>query len=356
VSADSILLLLPLLAVAVLFLLRRTRTPAVVIGWQLAEARECDRRIRERATRPSPMPAGEYSRSEQSLIDPREVPYDAALHELVQRYIAADETARTAMLDAMSTDDFYDLWTLARREAVFAMRGRSPERLVSAMNAIAIVDSTRIDYRDVLVALPLLDYVARKTGADPDPMLLAASVIAVPEMRSMIENFVKAPAKNKSLESAGMVDVQTGFVSLMIDRYHPTHDLIGAGIAVHRLLDQDHYAGSSVTAADNPPAVWFDGAERELRRIRGGVAVHGDRDGQLDQNLMIFIAEAEDAEAAETLRQAALRKDNGRPKICFTRGSIVCLMIGSEPLERFEAPIAALLQSSILNPQSSIRE
>lgn len=352
-----------LLAVIVLTLLAlvvwqlRRASGVVVLGGEIAEARRRDAQVRRG---PSPLPPGSYTAREQSLVHPEEVPLDAEIREVVERFAASDETTRRSMREAISTDEFYLLATFAHREAVFAMRDGMCERLVSGFTALAMIDKQRIDYRDAH-SFPLpLDYAARRCGVDPQPLIARAAAMSTREMREVLESFSAAPESHKTLESSLLRDVGTGFIGRGIASYEPTRDLVAAALKAYHLLDADHYPGSSVSMADDFSDHWFPGAEDAYRRIRAGAMLHGKRDDQEDgddQGIMLFLAEAANAADAEALR-AALRASEGDAELGVARGELLAAVVAKsffaerraietdQSLARFAEPLAQILEET----------
>lgn len=330
----------------------------IVLGQELANARERDERVRRNAGR-SPLPPRSYSTREKSLVHPEEVPLDTELRAVAQRFANADDTTRRKMQMAISTDEFYDLMTFALREAVFAMRDRKCEHIATGLAATAMVDVNRIDHRDASMTLAPLHYAGRRCGIDPAPLLKNAAGMSTREMREVIDNFAARPEAGKALEKWLLHDVGTGFVARMIARYEPTRDLTTAAVRVHDLLNADRYPGSDVSIADDFSDHWFPGAKDAYGRIRAGAVLHGrdETEGDEMQSIMVFLAETAHAADAEALR-AALRVGEGRASLAVARGNLVAIMIGqaflgnqrtletNESLARFAEPLAKILEET----------
>lgn len=272
------------LVVILVWLLRKPGV--VVLGTELAEARRRDGEVRRGQ---SPLPQRFYGARESSLVRPQEVPLDGEIRAVVQRFAAGDDATRRKMRQGISTDEFYELMTYARREAVFAMRDGKCERLVNGFTAAAMVDVERIDFRDAGLVSGPLHYAAGKCGVDSRLLFANAAAISTREMREVFESFLAMPGSKQTLESSLLHDVGTGFVGRMTAPYHPTRDLATAAVKIYDLLDADRYPGSTVNIADEFSDHWFPGAGDAYRRIRAGAMLHGRLDGANADETQILI-------------------------------------------------------------------
>src|SRR5688500_2093297 len=129
---------------------------ALVLGQQLADARKAERaRVASGPNSSSPMPKDTYPTDEGILawLKPKQLPLDIDLKELSRRAAALDADAHARMRHAISMDEFYTLLAFSRRMALFSIREKSPEGLREAVEAVALIEIARVDFRDVSVAL-----------------------------------------------------------------------------------------------------------------------------------------------------------------------------------------------------------
>ena len=140
---------------------RRQKPGVVVLGQQLADAHAAEERRQRSNPPPSPLRGVHYDRwrgeHRLSKLVPAEA--DERARELAQTSADASADARAATREALSLDDFYALLTFARRSAVLALReGVAP--LTDGLAAIAMIDSRRVDPRDIAWALGLLRHAS----------------------------------------------------------------------------------------------------------------------------------------------------------------------------------------------------
>jgi hypothetical protein len=65
----------------------------------------------------------------------------------------------------------FELGFISRRAAVFAIREQKADWIVNGLTAIAMIEKERVDFRDVLMTLGLLNHSATRIGenAEWDP-------------------------------------------------------------------------------------------------------------------------------------------------------------------------------------------
>lgn len=363
------------IALAVAAFLLRPRRDVVVIGEEMAEALEADRRhAKARGTGDSPLPAEEYdpSRGELSQLNPSPAPLDSALATVVRRYAASDAAGRQKMRDAIDMDGFYTLRTFAQRAAVFGLRQRSTAHLRDGLAAVAMIDPARIDPRDIPDGVALLHHAAVRIGADAPALLREAGALAEPRVAELLTGFAARPAAEKDLRQTWMLEeVQTtagpGFVRRGIDAYEPTADLLGAALQIAELVASDAYQSSDPEVASMLPPVWLRSGDaravqRALDAARAGVSLSpwmrpGVHPRHEEQNLLIFLVETANEQDAQALQDAAGQarsRDGGR--LSVAHGRLFCLFVGrsfvtevesyetDERLARFAAPLGAILR------------
>src|SRR5262249_40626595 len=142
---------------------------AVVLGTELAEAarREEEWKKRPRAME-SLLPEGGYDfwRGETNLVSPAPTSLDGELRAVCETYAAATVEEREKLRDSISMQGFGTLMTFAQRCAIFAIREKKTEFVVSGLRALAMIEEQRVDFRDIYLCMPLLYHAASKLGAD----------------------------------------------------------------------------------------------------------------------------------------------------------------------------------------------
>ncbi len=357
----------------------------VVLGEELARAAAAEElRKAQGESEPSPMPEQgyDYWRGETSLIRPVALPLDSAIAELCKRFAAADDRRREHLRSAISMDEFYTLLTFARRSAVFAIRGRDATWVEAGMTAVAMIDSGRVDYRDVLVALSLLHHAARRIGIDAALMFRQKAALCRPDTAIVVTGYLDRSDREKDIRlSWGYDEVQTssgvGLIGCGFERYEPTYDMKAIVIEIADYLATDKYLPSSVEVATVLPPVWLQNADRAaldqaMKSIRAVAQVTGslrpeESPNHNFQHFIVFLAELATEAAAQHLLEIARQKNpSGYCMIPLAEGRLFLLIIarsfaqGIEPFEtqqtmrRFAQPMIDILRRSLANEASAV--
>ena len=130
-------------------------------------------------TRPTPLPAG---------------PSDELIDEFADRFTSGSDDQRARLRSALTMDDLYTVLRYARRAAVRALRagdeddqsggqrghgGHGGQQIAArAVNALAAIDTDRVDARDLIWQACLLAYAVRRTGGDVVAVFEAAAARA----------------------------------------------------------------------------------------------------------------------------------------------------------------------------------
>jgi hypothetical protein len=317
-----------------------------VIGVQMAQAHAAEQqRLAQGNVPPSPMPEGSYPRdtSELGLLRPREVDYDGAIAALARRYARADELTRADMRRAISMGEFYQLITFSKRSTVFALRERSEQRVRDGLAALAMIEVSRVDWRDIAATLGMLHDAANRVGARADVLLSEAGRLGEPEFAATTKTYITAGREGEDLFSAAgyretVVDGQIGLVRRNFSKYEPSKDLIRPAVQVAELLAHDKYFPRGVTIADDPPKASLSGKDdarltTAMSTIRAVASVHADlrpeaHPDAAKQRMWASLAETTNASAAESL--AEISQIEG-PLDCAllgaAEGNLFCLMV-----------------------------
>jgi len=325
-----------------------------VIGQELAEAQAAEHRRKQKgALSQSPVPDGMYDfwRGEQSLINPNQNSLDLALVELCKRFAESDAESRADMRAAISMDEFYTLLTFSHRAAVFAIRERDADWVVSGLTAIAMIEQERTDYRDVLLALSLIYHSASRIGEDPDRLLQDAAALSGPGS-DLILGFSNRTPEDKDLRNSwGHDEVQTsdgtGFIGWGFEHYDPTYDLKKIVMEIAELITTDKYQPSSIQVATSLPSIWLESKKNKtpkaLRAIRAGGSIsaklrpnqHPNHDSQM---LVIFVVEAQDeATAEELLLMSRKKKASDYSMAGVAEGRLFCLVVARSFVQGVES-------------------
>jgi hypothetical protein len=318
----------------------------VVLGEQIARAAAAEeRRMAKGGTVKSPMPSQKYDRqsNELGLLRLRQAPLDLALAEITRKYAKADERTRASIRGSISMDEFYTLLTFSQRTAVFALKERSIARVIDGLTALAMIEAERVDWRDILVALSLLNHAAERIGADAGLLIREASRLSEPEVARLMSEFIGRSARHKNLRSNWgydevEIDGQVGLIRWGFQVYHPTRDLTKAAVEIADFIAKDKYHPNYVEIATELPSVWLEtkdnsGLENALKAVRACASVsgqlrpgeHPDSDSQM---FIAFLVETADESAAMTLLKISQeKKPESYAMLGVAEKDLFCLLV-----------------------------
>lgn len=180
---------------------------AFQIGASMATAAEADKRHRKRyGNAISPFAHIAYDKwkgEDDDFLDPIESPVDSKIQNLLCEFASASRKERKDVRARLSMNDFYTLLTFSSRMAIFAMRSGNTEQLRLGFTAISAIDAARIDPRDILIRLSLLNHSASRINADAGDLIKSTLPLASTEVTNIIKAFQRRPeAEKRSANSA----------------------------------------------------------------------------------------------------------------------------------------------------------
>ncbi len=316
----------------------------VTIGQEFAAAQAAEpRRLRANSGRASPLPPGRYDPwlGQLRLFDIVPLPLDSALTSYVRAAGRLTAGQRAQRRDATSLDDAYTLLAFARRSAVFAMRSGDAALVLDGLRACAAANSSRVDERDVLVALALLRHAAGRCH-DAAALLRAAGADAEPALRQLIDWFLAQPAAERDLRDAwGYVEADgpdgVGLLRWGFASWLPTVDLTSAGLRVAASLDGRDYAVDDPELASKLPAIWLSATgdpalEPILAAARAAVVIHARLRPQMtpdhdSQQLTAWLVELGDKSAAARLLELSHTPRAGHSLLGLADGPLFVLVV-----------------------------
>ncbi len=234
-------------------------------------------------------------------------------------------------------DDLYTVLRYARRAAVRALRagdeddqsggqrghgGHGGQQIAArAVNALAAIDTDRVDARDLIWQAGLLAYAVRRTGGDVVAVFEAAAARADSQTAGHLREIGGRPPGE--LREWGFREVKTaGGIGLAQDdggRYQARDDLIDIAERIAAQIAADGtWQLSEPAVGAQPQPVWLrvdrypepdpelDQARAEITGcvlVRGGMESAGSV--MQAQHLMMFVAQTRTARAAEIIARAA---------------------------------------------------
>lgn len=325
----------------------KRKPQTLVLGQQLADARRAERaRIASGPNSPSPMPKDTYPTEEGILaaLNPKPLPLDSELKDLCRRAAKLDADSHARMRRTISMEEFYTLLAFSRRMALFSVREKSSEGLREGVEAVALIELARVDYRDVSVALGVLAYACTRTGQVPRPLFEDASKKADPPVAEMLREYAQQPVAGKKLSDLSFLEeVSTkygpSFVSCGFATYSPTVDLVSIAVEIAELLEADTYGAVAIEIATTLPLVWLRSAgegavQAALEGAVAGASVSGflrseSHSKEEGHSLLVFLVEcADDAHAASL--DGFARKANHTSHAVYgcAEGRLFCVVVG----------------------------
>lgn len=357
---------------------RGETSDCIVLGGELAAARQAERRRRSKALlAKSPMPDLEYDfeRGELSLLKPVLHPLDRRLASLCKRFAKSSEEKRAAMRAAISKEEFYTLLAFAHRAAVFAIREQRAAWAVDGLTAVTMIEAERVDWRDILVALGLLHHAATRAGLAADRVFVDLSTLAEPGTAELMQGFRERPRGDKNLASWGFEEVETdagiGLIQGGFGRCKPTYDLIAIAVEMADCFTADRYRPSSIDCGDIMQRVWLASRDdralnRALDAIRAGISIEAELRRTKgvkasSQHFLAYLMEMKTEAAAQQLLEIARKKKpTGFSKVELAAGRLFCLIVARswwegvkayethQSLARFSEPIGDILRRHVL--------
>lgn len=325
----------------------KRKPPTLVLGEQLADARKAERaRVEGGLSSPSPMPKDTYPTDEGifAALDPKLLPLDIELKELCWRAASLDAESHARMRRAISMDEFYTLMAFGRRMALLSVREKSPDGLREAVEAVALIEMARVDFRDVSVALGVLAYACTRIGQSPRPLFEDASRRADPQVAEMLlEHARQSFAERRLSDLSFLEEVSTkygpAYVSHGFESYSPTLDLVSTAVEISELIEADKYGSVGFQIGTTLPYVWLRSAGEAAVRsaLDGAVAgalvsgfLRSDvRPRQEGHSLLVFLVECADEAHASTLEGfARAANHNSHAVYGCAEGRLFCLLIG----------------------------
>jgi hypothetical protein len=233
---------------------------------------------------------------------------------------------------------------------------------VSGLQALALIDLERIDWRDAAVAAGLGAYAGQRTGAPVTDLVGEVSGRSEPAMAEVLIRHASRP--NEGLAVGGYREIRTSHgVGLAQDyghKYLPSIDLVLTAETIVALIEADDYRVQNITTGSDLPAVWLPAAgpttTLALKNIRGCLSVSAcprdDPRGMPDQMFCVWIADTANPDDAYAIASAAVPKVGSEVAILGVASDSLCAVMvarsvvqGVPPietvqsLERFRAPL-----------------
>jgi hypothetical protein len=282
-----------------------------------------------------------------------DAPQDAVLAAFVREYTRAADPARVRT--RLSEGDFYTLMTFARRCVLAALRDSAPDTVLTAFDALSVIELARVDWRDVVITASLVSHAARRVGLAPEAVLTGPVTRAEPAIAEHLRS-----AATSGAGSGGYEELRTSAGPVLVrGSVKGSVALLKRALGIAAVIETDgRYEVSDISVEREVPAVWLgDGADAARRRLRRCVSVRAEPPGDRAHFLLVYLAETRDDGDAETVAAAArARSLDGAVELGIAAGRLCAVVIArtavhGEPdiedgrsLARLTEPISATLR------------
>jgi hypothetical protein len=265
---------------------------------------------------------------------------DRALSAFVGEFVAADPERQRQLRDCLTHDDYYTVLLFAHRRAFASIRNCDPALAVEAFDAMSIVDSERIDYRDATRPAWLAGLAASRAGLSVAEATAGAIARAIGSARGAMLAVVSRAGEDLERASAVQV-VNSADGPVLVGRtghhYRPDLDLARLALDVAHAVDADGtYHIERVEIATQLPPVWLRDPETPhvvtaLDHATGAALVAGvpSPGAGVDpnkQHLLVWLCEFRTEADASHIRDAVERRDADRV-VCAVRSGRLCAVI-----------------------------
>lgn len=338
---------------AVGVLVGRSRGPErrhIVLGAELAAARRREQpRLMAGPCEPSPLAGWGYvfESGEYDLMNVREGPVDARLHQIVRTFLEQPADRRDQVRARLDLDELSTLVQFAKRCAVLALNESPADWLQDGLMALAMIDEARIDPRDVAWATALLSHAGWSNGS-PWPLLVGtAADAATPGMAALLRACAGPAVLTEWGYTQVCIDGRHGLMKWGGAQWRPSVDLQALALRLVAHVDITRYVAQAELASP-VSEVWFADARaaaRILRRRHAAVLVAGvpkpavsdDWCDHAFRQWVVDLPSAADASALVACTRAS-QEDEGEFSVAFAVGRFFSLISARSQVEGL-API-----------------
>jgi hypothetical protein len=280
----------------------------------------------------SALAAVKYSPRAGDLVRFSDEDADKIVAEFVSRTSHSEPTRKTVR-EQLTGDENYLLLLFARRRAVAAVRREALELAYDAIDALTLVETPRIDFRDLSVDFPL--FVVRELGGDLESVIDAAVDSSEPGTAQAFAA-KRERARFLTLRDCALVRVSSsygiGFMDDWTGAASPPITLAELAVSLADAIEAEGtYTDASMHVSRLPP-VWFGGKDALSERVDGCVSIslrHRASDTPFSHGLLVFLAELADEQDTRALRdRIGDHSTDDRPRIGLAERRILAIFIG----------------------------
>lgn len=231
------------------------------------------------------------------------------------------------------------LLLFAMRRSVEALRRDSLPLAVEAVNALTLVDLSKIDYRDMNVGFPL--FAVRELGGDLKAVISKAVDASEPGTAGCFKA-KRRRARTTSLKACALVRVSTvhglGFMEDWTGVSPPPTALAELAVELADSIEAEGtYTAAEMNVSDLP-SVWFRGPQALGNEcVSGCVSIrlrHVATEDRWSHGLLVFLAGIPNEQTiVELHNQLHARSTVERPRVAVAEGRLLATLIGGSTTE-----------------------
>jgi hypothetical protein len=283
--------------------------------------------------------AGAVYEGELGLLRFSEAPADQVIDEFADRFAASGSAGRERLREALTMDDLYTLLRYARRAALRTIRDRDGTAASRGLAALAAVDCRRVDGRDLVWQAAVLSYAIGRISGDVSAAFEAAASLAEGETTALLSDRARKPVA--SLREWRLREVSTAAgIGLVTDHggpYRPGSDLLAIADRVAADMEGGDWQLGEPAVGGQVQAVWLRAGqaaevEEAIGLVSGCVSIQGTLASQvslgfLAPHMLVYIAETQSPQAADTIARAAGPGPGGSFAAIGTAADTLCAVI-----------------------------
>ena len=290
----------------------------------------------------SPLGGITYGRRADDLCRFVDDPADEAVASVVRAATGVSADARDVLRSRLDSDDCYTLLRFAQRRSASAIRDGDLDEALEAVQAVTLVTSSRIDYRDMSVDFPL--YAVGRLGGDVTDTVAKAAAISEPGTAASFAARASRAAR-LTLQDCALLEVTSryglGFIDTTAQPYAPQSDLAGMAVRMADWIDAAGRYWVDDLHLSSLPEVWFERPAKPPRDVpaNGCVSVSASIVGgsRFGVGLLVFVAEVESSQTASVLvARAKAASTLSRPTTAGSDGRLLVVVIGGSATRGLE--------------------
>jgi len=344
-----------------------------ILGEEMAKALLNERiRVKSDISRDSPLNNINYNEylNEKHLLYPLYNPTDNKIIQIIDQYCKSSD--QEEIRKSLSIDDIYTLITFSKRSSVLALHQKKLELIKSAIHSLAMIELARCDYRDIMLALSIINYSAEILQFKPSTFIENITVDLDDDLNAYFKKYFNEIASKHSMEAiSGYQPIQIkdsiGFVNTSYKKYNPKNPLHEFLYDISNVVYEDNYMYESITVAEEIPPIWLSAESNKefseyYEDLNGCASLNtGIKSGQNKDNmLLIYILEFSNTKSPKSMMTKVHERNTSKfSRMLILNKNILCIILARsivvgkkdyesiDTLKRFETRIRNILTTNV---------